>query len=247
MLTMFLGLALLATVSSSFSSAENFGVSAGDWVRYRAVREGPGDMAWTGDWYINTKSIRVEVLSVLDTNVTFLVSKYQRDGTVCNSTNEYDVASSSGRYYHYYFVFSNLSVGDVISFPRDDSAHAGPLQIGRIEQKLYNGANRTVCIAEFNYTSTYFGDIMVLYESYCWDQKTGFLLEQTAMTCIPSMGNLTSKGGLLVEKTSLWSSDSDSPPMQLMAVGAFIGLASVATIGLIVVKREKIRGWLGEK
>jgi hypothetical protein len=237
----------LSATLSSFCSAGHLSVSVGDWVKYRAVREGPGDMAWTGDWYIYTKGIRIEVLNVSGNNVTFIETKYQTNGDVYNSTGEYDVSSSNCRYQHYYFVSSNLSEGDTAPFPPAESEHADSLRIDRTEQRMYNGANRTVSIAKFNYTDMYFGDLMYLYEDYCWDQKTGFLLELTFRTHIPAVDNVTSVGGLTVQETSLWPSNSDNPPVQLMVLGAFMGAASVITVGLVVLEREKIRGWFRRK
>ena len=199
-------------------------------------------MAWTGDWYIDMKGIKIEVLSISGTNITFFETKYNINGGTYNNTCEYDITTSNGRYYHYYFVPSNLSVGDLVPFPPVDIEHVGPLLISRTEQRSYSGANRTVDIAEFNYTSEYFGDTMNFYESYCWDQKTGFLLELTARTLIPSMGHLTSTGGLIVEETSLWSSKNYDPPLQLMALRAIIGVASVITVGMVILKKDKIGG-----
>jgi len=238
--------ALSATLSSSFGSAGRLGVSIGDWVKYRAVREGTlGNLAWTGDWYEAT-FIRIEIVNVSGTVVNFVETWYYADGAHWSETGGYDTATSYGYGYHYFFVASNLSIGDTIPFPNDLTyVPNGSLRIDKTELRSYNGINRTVCVAGFSYSQEHFGEMANFYSGVYWDQASGFLLECTFLVAIPSYSDTSkSVGGLVVEETNLWQSSTPTIPVHLMAFGTILGIASVVTIGVMAIEKDKIRGKL---
>jgi hypothetical protein len=238
MLAMFFGLTLLATVSSSFSSAGHIGVSVGDWVKYKIVRGGDTNTAWMGDYEFDDW-IRIEVLNVSGTLVSLHEAHWQRGGGFRNITTQVDLAKDGGEFQ---LTFAGFGVGDIIPCEDWQKAFNVTFMIKEEATRLYCGENRTVLKTEIFYSEPYAGYILDTREEFWWDKGTGILVDKIFETVIHGYEQTTkSFAGFSIEQTSLWGKQTqDTPwswfPAGVMSVGAIIGI-----VGVVISERDNIK------
>jgi hypothetical protein len=230
----------LTFVSSfaAFSFAEQVGVSVGDWVKYKVIRQGKSSAAWTerhAEW------IRIEVLNVSGSSVNVLKTWYYQDGKTYNRTHNIDVMKLRGDYCH--VTRANLTVGDEVFDETFQMFFNDTVRISQITSRTYGGENREVCLAELSYSQAYFGDVLNVHEKYWWDRETGILLETTLETTIERLGNDSkSTQSLTVAETSLWETHTPpSPILPLAVLGASLAVVVVGAAVALKKRKEKIR------
>jgi hypothetical protein len=186
------------------------GVEAGDWVRYDFKTTGPGletpALAWT----------KLEVLSVVERNVTLRLTSQGQNGTETNQTITFDLAASGPGGY-LWIVPANLTVGDSISLN-------GGLRNMTIETtRMCAGANRTVI-------GTAFWEGPNMY-SYYFDKQTGVAVDILKLSGGRTMDTVA-------EDTNIWNSAfSVSDVLFLMMIVAII---VVVTVVIVVFRRRQV-------
>jgi len=218
---------VFASSTAIVSGSGQFGVSVGDWVKYRVIRLGH-ETAWTDhhDW------VKIEVLNVSGTSVTIVETLYYPNGETFNRTESAD----------FYIQPANLTIGDeafskTYRYPWLNNT----IHISQITSRAYGGESREACLAEFSYSQPYFRYMLDVHEEYWWDKATGVLLEETFETTFQGYGNASkSTESLVAEETNLW--ETHGPPSPLLQL-AFLGIISAILVGAvgIVLKRNKTK------
>ena len=131
-------------------------IKAGDWIKYEVTITGelPGETIPT--W------VKLEFLSVEETNATMRATMHLSDGTKIINTTTVDIVSGTDTGF---IIPSNSKTGDSIPI----SGHAN-ITINGETTLAYTGVNRTVVYASFSDSGDYF--------AYYWDKQTGIMLEQ---------------------------------------------------------------------
>jgi len=234
LLAVFLTFALLATLSSSFCSAEHLGVSVGDWAEYKIVRGGHGSTAWAGDFEF-ADSKRIEFVNVSDTFVEILETTHYTDGWDVNGTIGYDVLNELHQFK--YVAPANLTIGDLL--PEAFGLSSSRAQISKTVIGEYVGENRTACVAESTYSEPYAQYVLDVREEYRWDRDTGLLLKSTFETTFEGYGSASlSYASLVLDKTNLWGKQASAAPITWLPVGILLCGSAIGIAGIVVSEKD---------
>lgn len=131
-------------------------IKAGDWIKYEVIITGrlPGEIIPT--W------VKLDFLSVEETNATVRATMHLSDGTENINTTTVDIASGTDTGF---IIPSNSKTGDSIYISGYEN-----ITIDGETTLTYTGVNRTVVYASFSDSGDHF--------AYYWDKQTGIMLEQ---------------------------------------------------------------------
>jgi len=196
-------------VQVTVSAEISVGVKTGDWIEY--------NYDWTDTppppyptW------LKIEILSVQGTNVTFNGTQIGSDGT--QETVPWTVDLEAGQLGDGFIIPANLNNGDTFY-----EIAVGNITISGIEERTYAGARRTVV-----YT-TAFPDIY-------WDKATGVLVEASYSAAGYTMN-------IKANKTNMWQAEFWLPiDPTLFYVLIIVAIAIVATVAFFIIRRRKKPG-----
>ncbi len=225
--------ATLCVSSMCVASAEaSTGLKTGDWIEYNI-----GYGSETSDSSVPVW-LRIEVLGVQGTNVTFKAMRRTVSASLSNLTMTFDVRKVPAELMIYvvylFFVPANLNKGDTFNFYNGIYILGGYSNqtITDVGEKTYGNMKRTVVSASVpNPPAT-------APTTFYWDRATGILLEANAY--YPSSQKLYE--AILVKDTNIWQTNSGpSPLLYVLSVGAGMGAVAAA---ILILKRRRARGGL---
>jgi hypothetical protein len=191
------------------------GVKAGDWIKY--------DYTVTG-WPAGQPYplwLKVEFLSVEETNATTQVTMHMSDGTEQNATVPVDVvAGGQALGLSGFIIPANWTAGYSINI--GGAGFTFSVTIAGETTRTYAGASRTVVYASFSQYGTQL--------TYYWDKWTGVMVEASTTS-----GTMTGTGK--ATETNMWQATPAFPidPTLLCILIAIV----VATVGAIFLTRRK--------
>jgi hypothetical protein len=229
--------------------ADVVGVNAGDWVKYKFMKLGPDEIAWSG--YKHAVWIKVEVLNVSGNVVKYRETINWDYGYKTFSTISRDVRDVTGR--GGYIIGADLELGEKIGEYPISTYKPHPLyvyadlKLNATEFRTYSGVTREVNPVKFSYISPYdVYDVHYTWERY-WDKHTGFLLEKKMTAYFlgnEEFGyNETNPESTLIMKiagTNMWDMETEgSFPWQLLAMTIPVAVVSVAVVVKVRNNRKK--------
>lgn len=195
-----------ATVIAEFS----WGVKEGDWIEYEVTFTGTPPEKYQTE-------LKIEVLSVQGTTVTFNGTVKYSDGTQETKTYTVDIETGVP---DLVIVPANLNTDDTFYSGDID---IGPITISGVEERTYANARRTVVFATVSQAAA------TLY----WDRTTGVLAELSQ-----SEVNYTMK--VKASKTNMWQAQQSELIIDPTVFYILI-IAIVATVAILVVRRRRRR------
>jgi hypothetical protein len=180
-MTLFLQFAVLVflafLVVPANSIGKSPGVSVGYWVKY-------GNITATGIKYIGsgfneTEWIKIEVVGVSGTEVTFSMSRTFKNGSIekgADIISDVDTGWATGglTWRNHFLIAANLIQNDTFTTIGID------VLISKTENRSYAGMDRTVNIVNYTESEDYYYELFMVY-----DQISGFLLEMnTSLTSV---------------------------------------------------------------
>jgi len=243
-------LSAFVTAGSCQSNSEyKFGVKAGDWIKYTVKCSGDPylwNMPLTYDSPIDVKWIRVEVLSLSDSNVTVRETIHCFDGAEHNRTI---IISPAKPMYPSvrYIIPANVNIGYKlpVSLTLPDIAtnefkKVNELSINETGIRSYGGVARQVNVLKWSWLYIDFGNVRNLTETYVWDRATGFLLEKKWQSYFLGYENLTSSVSVRIVDTNLWHMEKGTQSIWnqicLWAIASCI--AAFVAIATVLVRKE---------
>ena len=216
------------------------GVKAGDWVKYKFIKLGPDEIAWSG--YRHAVWIKVEVLNVSGNIVKYRETINRDYGYEIFSTISYDVRDVTGR--GGYIISADLELGEkigeyaIFTYKQNEYVYVN-LKLNATEFRTYGGVTREVNPVKFSYISPYdVYDVHYTWERY-WDKHTGFLLEKKMTAYFlgdEEFGyNETNPESTLIMKiagTNMWEMETEeSFPWHVLAITIpVVGVVAAAVI-----------------
>jgi hypothetical protein len=195
------------------------GVKVGDWVKYSVSRLGQPH-AWVPPPIERAEWIRVDVLGISGTTITVNETIHLADGSERIKTFPSDIKMGLTETY---IVPANLSAGDEFFLIFTEVA------INSTVSGTYGGVVREVNLLNRSYFVSHFEYVYNYSEEYCWDKKSGFLLERTFRSYALGFENTSmSTLSLAIVDTNMWKMDR-----KLQSRGSQSGLLVVA--GLFIV------------
>jgi len=210
------------------SGSGQFGVSAGDWVKYRVIRR-PGQGT---PWIDNHDWVKIEVLTMSGTSVTIVETWIYPNGKTFNWTESADS----------YIQPANLTIGDEV-FSETCRPHRlnSSVCISLMANRTYCEESRNACLAELSYTQPYFGDTLDAHQEYWWDKETGILLEKTYETTIERIGNDSkSTASSVITETNLWRNHTNFNFTAFLSL-TILGISLAFVIGMVALKRNTLK------
>lgn len=204
-----------ATFTVLLAPPPKAGVKAGDWIKY--------DYTVTG-WPAGQPYplwLKVEFLSVEETNATTQVTMHMSDGTEQNATVPVDVvAGGQALGLSGFIIPANWTTGYSINI--GGAGFTFSVTIAGETTRTYAGASRTVVYASFSQYGTQL--------TYYWDKWTGVMVEASTTS-----GTMTGTGK--ATETNMWQATPAFPidPTLLCILIAIV----VATVGAIFLTRRK--------
>ncbi|MDI6904332.1 MAG: hypothetical protein QMD13_02405 [Candidatus Bathyarchaeia archaeon] len=192
------------------------GVMAGDWIKY--------DYAVTG-WPAGQPYplwLKVEFLSVAETNATIQATMHMSDGTEQNATVPVDVmAGGQALGLSGFIIPANYTAGYSINM--GGAGFTFPVTIAGETTRTYAGASRTVIYASFSQYGTYL--------TYYWDKQTGVMVEASTIS-----GSTT--GTAKATETNMWQA-APGFPIDPIILSVLIAIVIVIVIAIFLVRRKK--------
>jgi hypothetical protein len=192
------------------------GVKAGDWIKY--------DYSVTG-WPAGQpypKWLKVEFLSVEETNATIQVIMHMSNGTDQNATVLVDVvAGGQALGLSGFIIPTNYTAGYSINI--GGAGFTFQVTISGETTGTYAGASRTVIYTSFSQYGTYL--------NYYWDKQTGVMVEAS-----------TTSGGVIATagatETNMWEV-APAFPVDPIILSVLIAIVIVIVIAIFLVRRKK--------
>jgi len=215
--------------TANVSAAYVVGAEVGDWVKYNTFTA--GQTPWKSeerDW------VKVEVQNVSGTNVTLHLTTRFNNGSKNVQTINSDIKVGS---VDTYIIAGNLSAGDKIFVAYRHEFRE--LSINSTVSRNYGGVSRDVNLLKWSVTLPYFEDMMNCSQEYCWDKKTGFLLETKQEAFIPGYKNTTWGMWLMeIAETNMWEmGGGGSPPWEQYLLLTTLAVAFAVT-GVVIFKNR---------
>lgn len=210
-------------VSATVSTEVSVGVKAGDWIEYTIAVTGNPPTTPYPTW------MKIEILSVQETNVTAKLTMNMSDGTQDTQTASVDVATGSGG--NIFVIPANLTVGDTFHVE-----HSSDPTISGVETRTYAGVSRTAVYS----TGSNAGGISPpdATMSFYWDKATGVLVEISQ-----SQADYTVS--IKADWTNMWQTQpfrlpiDSSSAQTVFIVLIIIAIAGAATGTFFVIRRRK--------
>ena len=226
---------LLVSVLPLSANNVAVGVKAGDWVKY-------GEISVT--WWSpspkrvpqhlvdlnNTEWIRVEVQSVLETNVTAMKTSHLENGTEKTETLTWNITNLTWGTLNVFIIEANLSEGDSITRER--------LSLTDTVSRKYAGAIRGVNQMNDTFSKHKYSASDV--DAY-WDKMTGVLCElgETEFIGHPLLGITNTTTRMKIIETNLWQPTPIWTESWFWVITAVI-VAAVAVPAIWVWRRRKV-------
>jgi len=199
-----IGMLLTTTVAEYF-----WGVKEGDWMEYKVTVTGTPPQKYQTE-------LKIEILSVNGTTVTFNGTVNYSDGTQQIRTYTVDLESGVP---DLIIVPANLNTGD--SFYSGD-IDVGPVTITGVEERTYAGARRTVV----------FANISAAAAKLYWDRTTGVLVEINQWEVDYTMRTKASR-------TNMWQAQPSELFIEPTVFYILIIVAIVVTVAFLVLRRRR--------
>jgi len=192
------------------------GVKASDWIKY--------DYTVTG-WPAGQPYplwLKVEFLSVEETNATTQVTMHMSDGTEQNATVPVDVvAGGQALGLSGFIIPANWTTGYSINI--GGAGFTFSVTIAGETTRTYAGASRKVVYASFSQYGTQL--------TYYWDKQTGVMVEASTTS-----GTMTGTGK--ATETNMWQ-PAPAFPIDPIILAALIAVVMVIVIAIFLVHRKK--------
>jgi hypothetical protein len=240
--------------ASAETEGDLVGVEAGDWVKYKVTRLGVANFAW---FHMHAVWLKVEVLNVSDTVVTYRETVHYDDGDEYVSTGLRDVQYDSDR--ANYLVAAELEPGDKIgekvipTMEEPNEFVTINLTITDSENRSYGRVTREANAMKFHWVTPFFTDIANFTIEEYWDKHTGFLLERKAMCYLlgyPELSynetNPASTCVMGIADTNMWQMQTGEFFLWSLAVAIPIAAVTVAIVA-IKLKNNRRKNEIEEK
>ena len=195
------------------------GVKAGDWIKY--------DYTVTG-WPAGQPYplwLKVEFLSVEETNATTQVTMHMSDGTEQNATVPVDVvAGGQALGLSGFIIPANWTTGYSINI--GGAGFTFSVTIAGETTRTYAGASRTVIYASFSQYGTQL--------TYYWDKQTGVMVEASTTS-----GTMTGTGK--ATETNIWQAAPFGLPIEPIYLYILAALVIIIVVGAaaFIIRRKK--------
>lgn len=199
-----IGMLLATTMAEYF-----WGVKEGDWMEYKITFTGTPPEKYQTE-------LKIEVLSVQGTTVTFNGTVKYSDGTQQIRTYTADLESGEP---DLIIVPANLNIDD--SFYSGD-IDVGPITISGVEERTYAGARRAVVYANVSAAAA------KLY----WDRTTGVLVEINQWEVDYTKRTKASR-------TNMWQAQPFELPIEPTVFYILIIVAIAVTVPFLVLRRRR--------
>jgi len=213
-------LAFLVVPANSIGKSP--GVSVGYWVKY-------GNTTATGITYIGsgfneTEWIKIEVVKVSGTEVTFSMSRMFQNGSTekgADIMSDVDTGWATGglTWRNHFLIAANLTQNDTFTTIGTE------VLISKTENRSYAGMDRTVNIVNYTESDDYYYELFMVY-----DQISGFLLEMD--TSLTSGTIPTGNEGLSFVAVELNMKASSQNTLIYIATGIAVAVVVVSAVVL---------------
>ena len=192
------------------------GVKAGDWIKYDYTVAGwPSGQPYP-EW------LKVEFLSVEETNATIQVTMHMSNGTEQNATVLVDVVGGGQALGLSGFIIpANYTAGYLINI--GGASFTFPVTLAGETTRTYAGASRTVVYASFSQYGTQL--------TYYWDKQTGVMVEASTTS-----GSVTATAK--ATETNMWQPAPSSFPIEPIYIIAITIIIIVIAAILLIRKRK---------
>lgn len=210
------------------------GVEAGDWVKYSVTRLGSSNFAWLRP---DAVWIKVEVLTTSNTSVTAHETIHNADGSEIVKNSSWNLEND--RAFLSYIIATGLTLGDNVGeclFWRNETNEYEYVNVtlNTTELRSYGGATREVNSLKFSYVTPYFSEMANFTVEGCWDNLTGFLLEQKIQCYLIGFEEYPpSTYKVKIADTNMWEMETEhSFPWQALAVTIPVGVIIIGTVAI---------------
>lgn len=229
---------LLLTIRSSTCNTRTPGVNVGDWFIFGniQVKWNSTDPTQTCPNYLlemnETEWIRIDVQSVVGTNVTGQLIQHFKNATEIKSTGWVNVDTGDGENLTMAIVAANLTVGE----PIYASVYYSAYTINETIIRTYPEGQRETNHINITTEQTFPGGFYINVENYYWDKTTGVIVEMRAFNRVVMGENVTEMSmSLEIVDSKAWviPEFSTSPSILL--------LFSALPFIMVFIKRRKMR------
>jgi len=217
-------LAFLVVPANSIGKSP--GVSVGYWVKY-------GNITATGITYIGsgfneTEWIKIEVVKVSGTEVTFSMSRMFKNGSMekgADIMSDVDTGWATGglTWRNHFLIAANLTQNDTFTTIGTD------VLISKTENRSYAGMDRTVNIVNYTESDDYYYELFMVY-----DRISGLLLEMNTFTTSLMLPLLNEE--LSFEAVELNMKASSQYTLIYIAIGIAV---AVVVVSAVVLRQKK--------
>jgi hypothetical protein len=168
-------LAFLVVPANSIGKSP--GVSVGYWVKYGSITA--TGIKYIGSGFSETEWIKIEVVEVSGTEVTFSISRTFKNGSIekgADIISDVDTGWATGglTWRNHFLIAANLIQNETFTTIGIN------VLISKTENRSYAGMDRTVNIVNYTESEDYYYELFMVY-----DQISGFLLEMnTSLTSV---------------------------------------------------------------